>query len=226
MNVEIVGIDGAGKTTMISRLRQLLEIAEIDAEIVDRWGVLEIERYPEYSFLGGSRLQLQECIGQMPAKPRTLFLAWLNSAANVEAKELHHEDVRLFDGGWTKHAATELAMGASSQLISALNENSFKDLTIYLRSTPELALTRKPQGSLLRYECGCVDRPSVAAFLYHQRKVVSILDGWSVERGWIELDAAQSSEHLAISSRDIVVARLRRAHEESGARTSTSSSKD
>lgn len=186
------GTDGAGKSTQIQRTIARLAGRGLTAQRHDKWDVLDRGRFPECRFIGESLDDLRRCITEMEGDSRALFLFWTLAAT---LKGMGSCDVDLIDGYWYKHAAAELTLGCSRQLIDALGAAlPPPDHVLYLRVDPERALARKP--ALTRYECGRDPALSPESFLRHQHRLRALLDERARESGWTVIDADRGPDQV------------------------------
>jgi dTMP kinase len=209
--VAIVGGDGAGKTTAVHGVAPLLSAAGLRTRIVDRFDVLDDERYPAASLLVPDIALIKRCTTQMPQRARLLFLMWQVSLALEACQDDDRAEVLLADGYWIKHAASELALGGDRTWIEhVVGHFPTVDLVIYLRPALDVAWRRKA-GDLLPYECGGDDTCSREAFLDHQERIREVIDGWAQDECWVIVDADWPPGALAEHLADIVLATPLRA---------------
>lgn len=194
MIVAIAGADGAGKTTMSQVLVRTLRGDGIDAICLDRFAILERERYPAASFIVTDVQRLRGHVLAMPPVPRLLFLLWSMSLTLAESP---HEAGRgstviIYDSYWMKHVAAEIVYGADERAaLAAAALLPQADLTVYLKLSPEESLERK-RDSLVAYECGLDASCSPESFLRHQQRIQELLDVWAQRFGWLQLDGRES----------------------------------
>jgi dTMP kinase len=187
------GTDGAGKSTQIGRTIARLAERGLTTRRYDKWDAYDRGRFPECRFVREPLDDLRRCIAEMEGESRAMFLFWIIATT---LKGLGTCDVDLLDGYWYKHAASELTLGASRQLIGALSAAlPPADHVLYLRVDPERALARKPE--VTRYECGRDPALSPDSFLRHQHRLRAILDGWAKESGWAVIDANRPPDQVS-----------------------------
>jgi len=206
--IAFAGCDGAGKSTQIGGLGRWLEEAGLRVEVIDRWDILDLAKYPECRFLrGATRDEVRVCNSEMEGPSRAMFLFWTMSVAAQRIDPRDPSRVWLVDGYWMKHAAAELEYGSDPAWLDAV-VRCFPpaDLTVYLDITPEEAIRRKPD--LTPYECGRDPARAPAGFLTHQAKLRRRLLGWAGERGWKVVSSMQPPEHVAAELRAAVAGAL------------------
>ena len=199
MMVAIVGCDGAGKTSATRVLTAALA-AELRVRQVDKWHVLDSERYPAYRFMSKDLPTLRRCVSDMPEVTRTLFLFWtLHGTLTPEATA--GADVVVLDGYWAKHAASEIVYSGRRDLVNALVAIMPRpDRTLLLDVDPEIAYRRRIADlstPLVPYECGLDPACSKEAFLRHQEATRALLLEWCHELGWVRIDANQEPAAVA-----------------------------
>ena len=195
MLVAIVGIDGAGKSTVVSRLGDEEFIGEIPVKVFDKWDLLDPKIHPECRFLNKDLDMLRVCISEMNGLSRTQFLFWLINHGISQSWHSLADSICILDGYWFKHAAAEISLGNKSEDVELLGSLFAKpDLTFHIRTLPEESLKRK--SSLTPYECGRDENLSKDKFIFHQRRILQILDRWSADKNWIVLDGCQSPDKI------------------------------
>ena len=193
--IAICGNDGAGKSSLVRGLQDILSERRIAYEVIDKWAILDAEVQPICSFIATDLETMRVRISQMPPPARVLFLMWSVAITSTPMRK-DPDNMVLLDGYWMKHAAAEIAMGGSHASIRGLVEMfPAPDLTIFLDIEPTDALARK-RGHLTPYECGCDSSLSERSFLRHQAAVADILRRWSVDFGWARIDAGRSRTHV------------------------------
>lgn len=194
--VAVFGNDGAGKSTLVRSLRELLESRQVQTAVFDKWDILNRAIHPNLAFLEPDLDQLRIAIARMTSTSRLLFLFWSFAASMREAVDA---DVVLFDGYWYKHAAAEVAMGASESLVDELSRAMpSPDLGFYLDVEPTLAAIRKG-ATFTPYECGCVEPCTFDNFLNHQTRVRAQLQTLSRRINAVQVDGALSPEDVLTS---------------------------
>jgi thymidylate kinase len=191
--IVFTGTDGAGKSTQISRTLARLAERGLTAQRYDKWDAYDRARFPECRFVREPLEDLRRCIAEMEGDSRAMFLFWIIATT---LKDLGTCDVDILDGYWYKHGASELTLGCSRQLISALGAAlPAPDHVLYLRVDPERALARKPE--LTRYECGRDPELSPERFLSHQHRLRAILDDWARAYEWTVIDANRGADQVS-----------------------------
>lgn len=140
MIVALDGPDGAGKSTQCRRIVAGVQHQGVSARTVCKWDVFDAGRVPFARFLRASdRIELRECIAEMGTTERILFLGWMNAVTATSAQSAA-ERLILLDGYLLTHAASEIVLGGSPSLVSAVREATAEvDLVILLDVTPQVA---------------------------------------------------------------------------------------
>jgi dTMP kinase len=187
--VALTGIDGAGKSTLVSSLVSDLRGQGLQVDVFDKWDVAR-NKFDECRFLDGADLpDLKVCIAEMPTISRWPFLYW-SIAQSASRLTSCTADVAVLDGYWMKHANAEVALGYPARVVDAMvAELPQADLTILLDLSPDDALQRK-RDSLTPYECGLDGSLSERLFLAHQSKVCRLLREQARTAGWSRVDAS------------------------------------
>ncbi len=190
MLIAIVGADGAGKSTVTAAARVQLEAAGYPARVLDRWDIIANPAYPTGEFLRDDERLVRSCAARMTGPSRALFLLWASAMALTDERRAAPDgEITLLDGYWMKHAASEVASGLDRTWIERVADGLPRpDLTVYLRTTPELAWERKG-GDVYPYECGMDLTCAKPSFLAHQRKINATLETWARRYGWVTVDA-------------------------------------
>ncbi len=197
MLIAFAGLDGAGKSTQTKALAKRLGDDGRSVKIIDKWDVLDPTIHPECRFMDSNLEELRVCISEMKGPGRALFLFWCIALTTTRSMTEPY-DCFISDGYWMKHAAAELAMGASRAMIEGYVEAMPKaDLTLYFDVAPEMALERKIAGDLTPYECGCDPEMRPERFLKHQSAVRAVLRDWAARDGWITIDATRDAGTIA-----------------------------
>jgi len=196
--VAVVGLDGAGKSTVVQDAALRLTAVGHPARPVDRWDVVDNPAYPTARFLKANVKDIRTCVAAMPGPARLLFLLWLMSMAlSAEQRERSSDEVVLLDGYWMKHAASEIAYGLERGWVETMAAGlPLPDLVLYLRLPPNEAWGRK-RGDLVPYECGMDPACTEASFLAHQRRIYDQLEDWSVRFRWSVIDASAPAPEVA-----------------------------
>jgi thymidylate kinase len=197
MLVCIVGADGSGKSTLTQSLNQELKKNSLNTHNVDRWDILNNELVPCGRFIKKDLKQLRTCVAEMPLNARFRFLTWAMSISlDYARKSVGENGVLLFDSFWQKHAAVEIAYGnPSADIMSLVASFPKPEFVFYLKANPNITLSRI-RKNLVPYECGMDESCSDNSFLNHQNKIIKLLDIWSKENQWIELDANLPTNQL------------------------------
>lgn len=195
MLIAFAGIDGAGKSTQVSRIHQWLEDEGWASEIVDRWDILDERKFPECRFIRSSREEVRVCNSEMEGLGRAMFLFWTISLVLDKVVSRDPSRVYLLDGYWMKHAVAEIEYGCDPSWIEAtVRALPPADVTIYLDITPEEALRRKPE--LTPYECARNPELNPDDFLRHQEQLRQRLRRWSVDSDWQVVSSMQEAPRV------------------------------
>lgn len=199
MLVAFAGPDGAGKTTQVKRVSQWLEQAGWQTEIIDRWDILNADKFPECRFINSTRQEMPICIFEMEGLSRAMFLFWSVSLTMRKIDLADRSRIYLVDGYWMKHGAAEIEFGCDPAWVEAtVRCLPPADLTFYIDIDPEEAWRRKPD--VTPYECARNGEVSFENFIIHQSKLRNRLLGWARDYGWEHVssmqDPAQVTEQI------------------------------
>lgn len=185
MIIAVDGPDGAGKSTHAALLYDWLQEEQYDVVLLSKWDILGTCRPPEARLLRGTnQRELRDCVAQMPALARLLFIMWLYAEMATEAIARSADRIVVLDGFWMKHAAAELVYGGDHGLVDAIVRClGSVDLVVYLDVTPAEALRRKG-SELTPYECGMDFGLSHSRFLSRQAELRAILLSWCERYNW------------------------------------------
>lgn len=207
MLVAFAGCDGAGKSTQVKRVRQWLEERGRRAEIVDRWDILDEEKFPECRFIRSSRSVVRVCNSEMEGLGRAMFIFWTISLTMQKINRQDPSRIYLLDGYWMKHAAAEIEYGCPPAWIEAtVRCLPPADVTLYVDVTPEEALRRKPE--LTPYECARNPELNPQDFINQQTKLRRRLLGWADEFGWETISSIQEPSAVTEQIGSYLVGRL------------------
>ncbi len=191
MLISLVGPDGAGKSTLSALLAERLGSTGYQVQRVDRWDIVDNPEYPAARFMRPDVPDTRLCVAEMPNPSRFLFLMWSIGLALLGRQKQEGAKIRVLDGYWMKHAASESVYGLDRRWVEAVVEGlPVPDVVLYLRLTPEQAWERKCDGDVVPYECGMDTSCSKESFLRHQYRILGVLDAWATEHGWEIVDAA------------------------------------
>jgi thymidylate kinase len=199
MLVAFAGPDGAGKTTQVKRVCRWLQQAGWQPEIIDRWDILDAEKFPECRFIDSTRQEMPICISEMEGLSRSMFMFWSVILTMRKMDLADPSRIYLVDGYWMKHGAAEIEYGCDPLWVEAtVRCLPPADLTFYLDIEPEEALHRKPD--ITAYECGRTAEITAENFISHQSKLRRRLLDWAEENDW---DFISSMEDPALVTEQI-----------------------
>lgn len=210
MLVAFAGCDGAGKSTQVRRVGRWLEERGWQVEVVDRWDILDEEKFPECRFIRAPRSEVRVCNSEMEGIGRAMFLFWTISLTLEKLRRSDPARVYLLDGYWMKHAAAEIDYGCDPAWIDAtVRCLPPADATFYIDITPEEALRRKPE--VTPYECARNPDLNPQDFISHQSKLRLRLKCWADEYGWEEVSSMQEPAAVTEQIGSSIMGRLSRA---------------
>ena len=187
----IVGGDGSGKTTQVTRLAAIFESRGQKVAAVTIWDAL-IDPAVKSKLPFERPLEIYSYLKVLDPLARTHFLFHAMHLA-LDLARAPTPDVLLLNGYWYKYMATEIAHGGPPTELRQLAAGfAVPDRSFYLAITPEEALRRKSHRS--DYESGYAEDPEV--FLAFQRQAHQVLDTLSAELSWVHLDGLQPTATL------------------------------
>lgn len=186
----ITGMDGTGKSTLVKKLSETFPSSFVS----NIWDIIEGDMK---IVLFQSKRDIDSYLCSLSPDSRLLFLAHALKFSIDRALSFDNEII-IINAYYYKYFATELALGASEKLVSALIDN-FPDPTcvIHLSLPPEMAAARKDVYS--RYECGISKKPNSSEFIEFQNKVATKWDKFS-SNTWHKIDARLSVEQITQES--------------------------
>jgi len=152
--INIIGCDGAGKTTVINHCSKWLrDDFGFPTKALEKWVVLDRDQYPECTFINAPESLFKKCISLKDKESRFLFFIFLYATVLKKTVPSNKQEIVFLDGYWHKHYAYERLLGNNEdwmkQVCSFLPQ---PDLTILFNVDPRVTLKRKSVMSL--YECG------------------------------------------------------------------------
>lgn len=195
MLIAFCGCDGAGKSTQIKRIYKWLELEGYEVAIIDKWDILDVDRFPECRFIKTKLEDLRVCIAEMEGISRAMFLFW-SISITLKNHDLNNPNIfYLLDGYWMKHGAAEIEYGCAPAWIKTSAKCLPQpDITFYFDVTPEEALKRKTE--LTPYECGRNTALDAQDFIAHQTKVRQRMNRWSEDFGWLKISSLQDENSV------------------------------
>lgn len=195
MLVNILGADGCGKTTQISKLIAWTRDFGLSARSLAKRDIFDLNRYPECAFFGCEYETLaHELLPRMRGESRALWLIYMN-AVLIRGNPPSEREVVFLDGYWHKHYATEAAFGISERwLLDVCAFFPEPDITVVLDLDPQTIVQR---GHLHHpYESGCDFGCSDLAFVQHQGKVRGVIRRLADAKGYAVFDADRPVDEL------------------------------
>lgn len=196
MLINILGPDGGGKTTQVTRLLSwVTDTFGVPARSMAKRDIFDAERFPECAFFGCSYETLaHHFLPQMLDESRALWLIYMN-AVLIRRQPPQPDEVVFLDGYWHKHYATEAAFGLSPEwLLEVCRFFPEPDLTILLDIDPRVIVARGHRHH--PYESGCDFAVRDESFIAHQDKVRAYLLDLAARRGYTVVPADQSEDDL------------------------------
>jgi thymidylate kinase len=184
--IVVTGPDGAGKTTQVARIAELLERGgKHKVAAVTIWDML-LDPSCRGKLLLDDPKKVDSYLSILHPTSRALFLFHSFHEALVLARK-RQADVLLINSYWYKYFATEVAHGGDRAVLRELARVfPAPDLTFYLKVDPEEAFGRKDK--LSGYESGFAKEKTKEAFVAFQRVAHAELEQLSAELGWVPLD--------------------------------------
>jgi thymidylate kinase len=204
MFINIVGGDGAGKSTQIDLLKPWLERTYgLPVRLLAKSGVFDANAFPECRFFRDSYGRIcREMMPAMHGEARSLFLLFL-VATHVRHYPPGEREIVLADGYWQKTFATEAALGIDTRwLLATTSCLPRPDLCIFLDVDPCRTVERL--ASFNSYECGFRTERNVETFVANQRKVYQALSTLAERDRWERVTADRDIESVFDDVRSLV----------------------
>lgn len=177
--ITITGPDGSGKSTLMERLCK----TNPNFREVSIWDAMQ-------GGLFSSKQAIDDYLCSLDANARVLFLAHALKQSLFLAKD--HE-ILLLNGYYYKYFATELALGASVELVDDLI--TFfppSDLVIRLNIPSEVSFDRKQK--LSKYECGAREATK-ENFIDFQLRTQEHWKNFD-QNNWVEIDGTLDRDEV------------------------------
>ncbi|MEU8333687.1 hypothetical protein AB0J14_37370 [Micromonospora arborensis] len=196
------GIDGAGKTTAVGYVAEALRGREIPAVVFDKkntaFGSDYVRRHAS---------ELRSLIWEHPADDPYLELgdmhwvylqaAWYSAAAHCAVRPMIEAGHVVVTDTWTYKFLAKLAMRPDVELATAaavFDGLPKPDLVVRLDLDPVTAAGRKATFGIS--EAGNHEGDVALtreAYVSYQRRLCEVLDAWTVQHGWTQLDVNDMS---------------------------------
>ena len=167
-SIAIVGIDGSGKSTLISGLTHKLK----NPHVISIWDTF---RAPDLSenFTFKNKEAIDQYLTQLSPNARSLFL--FHSLYEAYQRALREDDkTYIFDGHWYKYASSQIESGSDPDLIQALSKLfPIPSLVILLETKAQIAVERREYFSSA--ECGFLSRNNKQGFIEFQNRCLARL---------------------------------------------------
>ncbi|SET49378.1 Thymidylate kinase [Salinibacillus kushneri] len=205
MLITFTGCDGSGKSTQIKKIQKWLRDNNYNVDILDKWNILDSEKFPECRFINTPLSDLRVCISEMEGISRALFLFWSISITLTKNNLQDKNHIYLLDGYWMKHAASEILYGCDEKWIKeTFLQLPISDLVFYFDVPPKEALKRK-QGDLTPYECGRDNEVKEENFIRHQTKLRKLLKSWANSYSWQQVSSLQPEDDITNNVQNIIL---------------------
>lgn len=193
MLINIVGIDGVGKSTQTNLLKEWIKNNyKVKVRIVSKWDLLTRRLYPECSFIKCTREELGSFYyPRLKGYSRAIFIFWMTSLPFCKFPPEKNEIV-IVDSYWHKHLVTEKLLGIDETWIQNLCRFfPNPDISILIDMRPEEVL--KLGHRIKPYEAGIDFSCSRQSFLKHQESMRKELFKLAEKERWIVIEGANKN---------------------------------
>jgi thymidylate kinase len=196
------GIDGAGKTTAVAALGELLRAQGVPVAVLDKNNCRFTSAYVD-----GHMAKLRALIWDHPAGDPYLELgdmhwvhlqvAWYLAMTRCAVQPLLETGTLVLTDTWTHKFLAKLAMRPAidlAQVRSLFGGLIRPDLVIRLDIDPELAASRKEVIAVS--EAGNTEETielTRDSFVAYQRRLAAVLDDFALADGWVSLDVTDKT---------------------------------
>lgn len=190
----ITGMDGVGKTTLVKSLASILPSVHVS----NIWDSMNggIEKIPF-----NSQKDVDDYLCALTPDSRLFFLAHALKYA-IDSALKSDKEIILLDGYYYKYFSTELALGASENLVfSLIKEFPKPDLVIHLDLPIEETIKRK--DTMSRYESGLFSHPDKNHFIDFQKRALKQWNRFDRE-AWYVINTADSEAELLKKALQII----------------------
>ncbi len=187
--IVITGVDGAGKTTQVNLLKNVLP----NVNTMSVWDIVANPQYKPWSIYNGFPPQVEKYVMQLPPLSRTFFIFHAFDFAYKKAME-KKADYLILDGYWYKYLSVELAMGTDEGFLDfIIDMYEEPDLCFYLDLPISKIKERKPVIS--QYESGTREGIDYNNFLKIQMEAKDFIENMIPEDS-VYINALNSVEDI------------------------------
>lgn len=189
MLVNIIGIDGCGKSEQINRcVKWISKEYFLPVRVITKYN---IDEHPECGFLKFPAVELHNYVCSMKGAARALFFIWA-FAVSFSTYNPKKPEVVFTDGYWQKYMVSEKILGIDDEWFRNVCSLFHKpNITLLVDVDPEVILERRK--SFKPYECGLDFSCKVSSFLRHQKRMREELLKMAFREGWVIIDGNKDS---------------------------------